>query len=43
MKVEKTNTYERYGNFIINKSEPLGSGNFGHVYRGYYLSAPGRL
>ncbi len=39
----KAATYERYGNFIINKSEQLGSGNFGHVWKGYLIGQGGTL
>lgn len=33
----KENAYERYGNFIINKSSSLGSGNYGNVWKGYLI------
>lgn len=39
----KTMAYERYGNFIINKSEALGSGNFGHVWKGYLITKNNNL
>ena len=30
-------TYERYGNFIINRSESLGTGSYGYVWKGYLI------
>ena len=29
--------YERYGNYIVNRGESLGSGKFGTVWKGYRL------
>lgn len=29
--------YERYGNYIVNRKESLGSGKFGTVWRGYRI------
>jgi hypothetical protein len=33
----KSCSYEKYGNFIVNKGESLGSGSFGHVWKGYVI------
>jgi hypothetical protein len=32
-----SNQYERYGDYILNRKEPLGSGKFGTVWRGYRI------
>lgn len=29
--------YERYGDYILNRAEPLGSGQFGTVWKGYRI------
>lgn len=35
--------YERYGNYIINRSESLGSGTFGSVYKGYQIKTAQKM
>lgn len=32
-----TSQYERYGDYILNRKESLGSGKFGTVWRGYRI------
>lgn len=29
--------YERYGDYIVNRKDPLGNGKFGIVWRGYRI------
>lgn len=35
--MKKETNYERYGNYIINRGDSLGSGTFGKVYKGYQI------
>lgn len=35
--------YSRYGEFILDRSEELGKGSYGTVYKGYRISAGHRL
>jgi serine/threonine protein kinase len=35
--------YERYGDYILDRSEELGKGSYGKVYRGYHLDINQRL
>ena len=35
--MKKQSPYDRYGDYIINREESLGSGTFGKVYKGYRI------
>lgn len=37
MKLMHLQKYERYGEFILDRSEQLGKGSYGTVYRGYRI------
>ena len=34
---DMSNQYERYGDYIVNRKEPLGNGKYGVVWRGYQI------
>ena len=36
-----SNQYERYGDYIVNRQEPLGNGKYGVVWRGYQIIREG--